>query len=174
MDFLRWFMDFRRCRCDWSHEWTSDPVEGWTIRCWYKSGPGAASKGKFLPDKGHPTKWSITRCSPRIISYQRYILSNGIQRSRDCCSFWCSCNLFLIQALGRCHTDRSQYSGPWTHTPTRFSNQYFTLLLNIEWKEKVYPKTYKPEMGRTKTIRRSRGWIDDVALWYGLDLGSRI
>jgi cytochrome c peroxidase len=47
-------------------------------------------------------------------------------------------------SLGRCHTDRSGYTGPWTFTPNRFSNQYFTLLLDVEWKEKKWdgPKQY--------------------------------
>lgn len=36
-------------------------------------------------------------------------------------------------ALGRCHTDRSGYDGPWTRAPTTFSNEYFRLLLNEHW-----------------------------------------
>jgi cytochrome c peroxidase len=40
-------------------------------------------------------------------------------------------------ALGRCHTERSGFSGPWTHSPTRFTNQYFTLLGGLSWGEKV-------------------------------------
>jgi catalase (peroxidase I) len=41
-------------------------------------------------------------------------------------------------ALGRCHPDRSGYSGPWTYTPTRFSNQYFKLLKVLKWKKKQW------------------------------------
>ncbi|KAI9355620.1 heme peroxidase [Zopfochytrium polystomum] len=46
--------------------------------------------------------------------------------------------------LGRCHTDRSGYSGPWTNTPDRFSNQYFKLLTTVEWKKKKWdgPEQY--------------------------------
>ncbi|KAH8703081.1 putative cytochrome c peroxidase [Talaromyces proteolyticus] len=36
--------------------------------------------------------------------------------------------------LGRGHKDRSGFDGPWVNNPTRFSNQYFRLLLNLEWK----------------------------------------
>ncbi|KAJ9220873.1 CAZyme family AA2 [Paecilomyces variotii] len=36
--------------------------------------------------------------------------------------------------LGRTHKDRSGFNGPWVNNPTRFSNQYFKLLLNLEWK----------------------------------------
>lgn len=31
-------------------------------------------------------------------------------------------------ALGRCHTDRSGFEGPWQFSPTTFSNEYFRLL----------------------------------------------
>ncbi|KAJ3190963.1 cytochrome c peroxidase [Irineochytrium annulatum] len=46
--------------------------------------------------------------------------------------------------LGRCHTDRSGYTGPWTNTPNRFSNQYFKLLTQVQWKKKVWdgPEQY--------------------------------
>jgi catalase (peroxidase I) len=46
--------------------------------------------------------------------------------------------LIGAHALGRCHTDRSGYSGPWTYTPNRFSNQYFKLLTTLKWKKKVW------------------------------------
>lgn len=39
-------------------------------------------------------------------------------------------------ALGRCHTDRSGFTGPWTFSPTTFSNSYFKLLLSEKWNEK--------------------------------------
>ncbi|KKK14005.1 hypothetical protein P175DRAFT_0503950 [Aspergillus ochraceoroseus IBT 24754] len=39
--------------------------------------------------------------------------------------------------LGRCHGDRSGFQGPWVNNPTRFSNQFFKLLLNLEWEPKT-------------------------------------
>lgn len=36
-------------------------------------------------------------------------------------------------ALGRCHTDRSGFEGPWTFAPTTMSNEYFRLLLSETW-----------------------------------------
>jgi len=36
-------------------------------------------------------------------------------------------------ALGRCHKDRSGFDGPWTRSPTTFSNEYFRLLLEEKW-----------------------------------------
>lgn len=40
-------------------------------------------------------------------------------------------------ALGRCHTTRSGFTGPWTRAPTTFSNEYFRLLLEEKWVEKT-------------------------------------
>ncbi|RUS13329.1 heme peroxidase, partial [Endogone sp. FLAS-F59071] len=47
-------------------------------------------------------------------------------------------------ALGRCHTDRSGFDGPWTPSPTVFTNDYFNQLLTQKWVEKKWkgPKQY--------------------------------
>ena len=37
--------------------------------------------------------------------------------------------------VGRCHADRTGYSGQWTSSPLRFDSEYFKLLLNCDWKE---------------------------------------
>jgi cytochrome c peroxidase len=39
-------------------------------------------------------------------------------------------------ALGRCHTDRSGFSGPWTFSPTVVTNDYYKLLLDEKWQWK--------------------------------------
>lgn len=39
-------------------------------------------------------------------------------------------------ALGKGHKDRSGYDGPWTATPNKFSNTFFTTLLNNKWIER--------------------------------------
>ena len=36
-------------------------------------------------------------------------------------------------ALGRCHTDRSGFDGPWSFSPTVMSNDYYRLLLGEKW-----------------------------------------
>jgi cytochrome c peroxidase len=41
--------------------------------------------------------------------------------------------------LGRCHSDRSGFEGAWVNNPTRFSNQYFRLLLSNDWRKKKLP-----------------------------------
>jgi len=43
-------------------------------------------------------------------------------------------------AVGRCHTDRSGFWGPWTYAESTFSNEYFRLLFEETWTEK---KTHK-------------------------------
>jgi cytochrome c peroxidase len=48
-------------------------------------------------------------------------------------------------ALGRCHTDRSGYWGPWTRAPTTFSNEYYRLLLEEKWTPKTTHKGAKWE-----------------------------
>jgi len=46
-------------------------------------------------------------------------------------------------AVGRCHTDRSGYWGPWSFSPSTFSNAYFKNLLELEWKPKTTHKGKK-------------------------------
>merc|ERR1711939_1047712 len=36
-------------------------------------------------------------------------------------------------ALGRCHTDRSGFEGPWSFSPTTLTNDYFKLLIEEKW-----------------------------------------
>jgi len=52
--------------------------------------------------------------------------------------------------LGRCHTDRSGYSGPWTNAPTTFSNLYFQELVNNKWRKKRWngPLQYEDKSGQ--------------------------
>jgi cytochrome c peroxidase len=45
--------------------------------------------------------------------------------------------------LGGCHKDRSGFQGPWVNNPTRFSNQYFKLLLNLRWDLTTLPNGVK-------------------------------
>ncbi|PWN48218.1 heme peroxidase [Violaceomyces palustris] len=45
--------------------------------------------------------------------------------------------------LGRCHVDRSGFEGPWVNNPTRFSNQYYKLLLKLKWKPKKWDGNFQ-------------------------------
>lgn len=52
--------------------------------------------------------------------------------------------------LGRCHPDRSGYSGPWTNAPTTFSNLYFQELATNKWRKKRWngPLQYEDKSGQ--------------------------
>ncbi|CAG8590201.1 9792_t:CDS:2 [Ambispora gerdemannii] len=52
--------------------------------------------------------------------------------------------LIGAHALGRCHPTRSGFDGPWTSSPTVFTNDFFKELLNKKWVEKKWkgPKQY--------------------------------
>lgn len=41
-------------------------------------------------------------------------------------------------ALGRCHTDRSGFEGPWTFSPTVLTNDYYRLLIEEKWQWKKW------------------------------------
>ncbi|RXK41600.1 cytochrome c peroxidase, mitochondrial [Tremella mesenterica] len=55
-------------------------------------------------------------------------------------------------AMGRCHTDRSGFDGPWTFSPVTFSNQYFDLLLNEPWQWKKWKGPAQYEDKKTHTL----------------------
>merc|ERR1719356_109043 len=52
-------------------------------------------------------------------------------------------------ALGRCHTDRSGFDGPWTFAPTTFSNEFFRVLFEEQWVPKKWngPKQFVNKSG---------------------------
>ena len=39
-------------------------------------------------------------------------------------------------AVGRCHTDRSGFWGPWTHAESTLSNEYYRLMFEEKWTPK--------------------------------------
>jgi len=46
--------------------------------------------------------------------------------------------LIGAHALGRCHTNRSGFDGPWTKAPTMFTNEFFRELLENTWVQKKW------------------------------------
>lgn len=54
--------------------------------------------------------------------------------------------------LGRCHKDRSGFEGPWSNSPTMFSNDYFRLLLDEKWTVRQWngPKQYQDKSGKVR------------------------
>lgn len=55
-------------------------------------------------------------------------------------------------ALGRCHRDRSGFSGPWTFSPTSFTNEYFRLLFDEKWQLKKWDGPIQYEDLSTKEL----------------------
>ncbi|CEH19442.1 cytochrome c peroxidase [Ceraceosorus bombacis] len=55
-------------------------------------------------------------------------------------------------ALGRCHKDRSGFDGPWTFSPTTFSNAYYQLLLDEKWNLRKWDGPIQYQDKNTKTL----------------------
>ncbi|KAL2757117.1 hypothetical protein ACRALDRAFT_2101603 [Sodiomyces alcalophilus JCM 7366] len=60
--------------------------------------------------------------------------------------------LLGAHALGRTHTDRSGYDGPWTFSPTVFTNDFFKLLLDEKWQWKKWDGPAQYEDKTTKSL----------------------
>jgi cytochrome c peroxidase len=65
--------------------------------------------------------------------------------------------------FGRCHTDRSGFSGPWTRAPTSFSNLFFKELLDNKWAPKKWagPKQYADPTGDLMMLPADMALIED-------------
>lgn len=55
-------------------------------------------------------------------------------------------------ALGRCHSDRSGFDGPWTFSPTVLTNDYYKLLMNEAWAYKKWQGPKQFEDVSTKSL----------------------
>jgi cytochrome c peroxidase len=78
-------------------------------------------------------------------------------------------------ALGRCHTDRSGYDGPWTFSPTVVTNDYYKLLLNEKWQWRKWDGPKQLEDKGTKSLmmlpadyaiiqdKKFRPWVEKYA-----------
>jgi len=61
--------------------------------------------------------------------------------------------LLGAHSLGRCHSDRSGFDGPWTNSPTTFSNEYYRVLLEEKWVPRVVKgKPLQYEDAKTKKL----------------------
>jgi len=71
--------------------------------------------------------------------------------------------LIGAHALGRCHVDRSGFSGPWTHSPTVFSNDFFVQLLNTKWTKKKWagPEQFEDPSGKLMMLPADLALIQD-------------
>jgi len=71
--------------------------------------------------------------------------------------------LIGAHALGRCHTDRSGYSGPWTNSPTTFSNDFYIQLLERKWTKKKWsgPEQFEDESGKLMMLPADVALLSD-------------
>ncbi|CAJ1955315.1 unnamed protein product [Cylindrotheca closterium] len=80
--------------------------------------------------------------------------------------------LLGAHAMGRCHTDRSGFWGPWTNAETTFSNEYFRLLLEERWSPKTThegkpwegPDQFEDSTGKLMMLQSDMALIADPAL----------
>ena len=74
--------------------------------------------------------------------------------------------------LGRCHSARSGFDGPWTTHPLRFDNEYFVNLLVRTWRPRKWdgPLQYEDEeTGRLMMLPTDMALLDDPKLRYVAD-----
>mmetsp|Transcript_5548 Transcript_5548/g.8292 ORF Transcript_5548/g.8292 Transcript_5548/m.8292 type:complete len:324 (+) Transcript_5548:31-1002(+) len=79
--------------------------------------------------------------------------------------------LLGAHALGRCHTDRSGYWGPWTFAENTFSNEYFRLLIEERWSPKMShngqpwtgPDQYEDSTGKLMMLPSDMVLVQDPA-----------
>lgn len=76
--------------------------------------------------------------------------------------------LLGAHAVGRCHPNRSGFTGPWTNAPTTFSNEFFRLLLEEKWTEKKWngPKQYEDKTGKLMMLPTDMALIEDPKFKY--------
>ncbi|ORY66445.1 mitochondrial putative cytochrome c peroxidase [Pseudomassariella vexata] len=69
-------------------------------------------------------------------------------------------------ALGRCHTDRSGFDGPWTFSPTVLTNDYYTLLLSEKWSIRKWdgPKQFQDKGKTLMMLPADYALIQDKAM----------
>eukprot|EP01111_Echinosteliopsis_oligospora_P019004 TRINITY_DN898_c0_g1_i1.p1 TRINITY_DN898_c0_g1~~TRINITY_DN898_c0_g1_i1.p1 ORF type:complete len:459 (+),score=145.02 TRINITY_DN898_c0_g1_i1:86-1378(+) len=66
--------------------------------------------------------------------------------------------------LGRCHSVRSGFDGPWTTHPLRFDNEYFRNLLNLTWKPRKWdgPLQFEDEeTGKLMMLASDMALVED-------------
>jgi len=71
--------------------------------------------------------------------------------------------LLGAHALGRAHTNRSGYEGPWTSSPTLFSNDYYVQLVERTWTPRNWdgPFQYQDEHGELMMLPADLALLKD-------------
>merc|ERR1712217_702632 len=67
-------------------------------------------------------------------------------------------------AIGRCHTDRSGFDGPWTRSPTTFSNEYFRVLFEEKWTQRTWdgPNQFQDSTGELMMLPTDMVMLTDA------------
>lgn len=99
-------------------------------------------KIKFATGREDMTDGSTSDPNDRLPNADMGSFSNTIQHIRDIFGRMGFTDQEMVallgaHALGRCHTDRSGFWGPWTNAETTFSNEYFRLLVEERWSPKM-------------------------------------
>lgn len=102
------------------------PVSGKSVGKCPASGNVGGSSGGFIPPNGRLPDAALGAAHLRTVFNRMGFNDQEIVA------------LSGAHSLGRCHTDRSGYSGPWTYTPNKLGNQYFKLLLSVKWQKKKW------------------------------------
>jgi len=71
--------------------------------------------------------------------------------------------LIGAHVLGRMHTNRSGFDGPWTRSPTTFSNDFFVQLKENKWQKKRWngPEQFVDESGEISMNPADLAFLDD-------------
>ncbi|KAL6784691.1 hypothetical protein ACKKBF_B02810 [Auxenochlorella protothecoides x Auxenochlorella symbiontica] len=82
--------------------------------------------------------------------------------------------LMGAHAIGRCHADRSGFVGPWTFSPTTFSNGYFTELKG-KWHKKKWngPIQYEDKTGELMMLPTDMWMVWDKKFRQYVDLYAK-
>merc|ERR1719456_2215901 len=67
-------------------------------------------------------------------------------------------------ALGYTHKKDSGFDGPWTSTPTKLTNAYYSFLLKLPWEEEKVPETGNRQYGSGQKPNRLMMLESDLAL----------
>jgi len=80
--------------------------------------------------------------------------------------------LIGAHVVGRMHKDRSGFDGPWTNSPTTFSNDFFVQLKERKWTKKKWngPEQYTDESGQLTMLPADIALLTDPKFKKYVDL----
>lgn len=78
-------------------------------------------------------------------------------------------------SMGRCHSDRSGFEGPWTRAPTTFSNMFFVELMTNTWTRKAWngPFQYEDPTGELMMLPSDVALIQDPGFKKWVEIYSK-